>query len=160
MNEPIVAVCIRLPEGGKKTFAYTDNSEMIAAILRLNNTHRVNGRGAFSVHAIEECSIKCAERMYSMLDIQKPEGLEFTCPSCGGSRVEAVYDGVHTCEITRIDEHEDHDYGAYSSNGMIERIQCLHCGHVLSFKDGDDVDYDNLVEWMRTQMQCTVEEQE
>ena len=68
--------------------------------------------------------------------------LEFDCPKCSGIRLEAVYNGTHTCEIINIDEDGDHDYGPYSSEGNLNRIQCAHCGYVLSFPDGNEDGYE------------------
>ena len=75
--------------------------------------------------------------------------LEFICPDCGGNRLECVHDGVHSCEITALDEDGDFDYGTIESCGDVLRFQCLDCGYIVTDGYGNDiVDNIELVNWI------------
>ena len=75
------------------------------------------------------------------------KSLVFKCPKCGHNRLETVFDGVHFCEITRIDPDGDHDTGEIQSEAMVIRVQCLNCGYILEDECGP-ISYDDIVDWI------------
>lgn len=74
--------------------------------------------------------------------------VKFKCPSCGGTRLECVMDGSHTCPVTEIDSDGDFEYGPYESSADVDRWQCLTCGYTI--KDSADesiIDNEEVVQW-------------
>jgi len=44
-----------------------------------------------------------------------------------------------------IDEEGDFDYGPIDASGMVDRFQCLNCGHILP----NCIDNEDVVEWIK-----------
>jgi len=90
---------------------------------------------------------------YSITD-DAPKGLVFTCPDCGGHRLECCEDGPYVSEILNIDKEGDFDFGEINASGEVDRFQCLNCGYVLKEDDGRH-GYNNIqehlevVEWIK-----------
>ena len=74
--------------------------------------------------------------------------LIFTCPSCKSHRLECVENGNYTSEVINIADDGDFDYGEITANGMVDRFQCLDCGHVLDTDHTLD-DNEEVVEWIK-----------
>ena len=78
--------------------------------------------------------------------------LKFKCPDCRGNRIECVFDGPHSLEVTDLNESGDFEYGEYQSEAVTERWQCLNCGFVLRYQDGakeNILDVDDVVMWIK-----------
>jgi len=75
--------------------------------------------------------------------------IQFKCPKCGGTRLECIMDGIHSCPVEEIDESGDFEYGSYESEAMVDRWQCLTCGYTLM--DGKDniIDNEEVVQWCK-----------
>lgn len=69
-------------------------------------------------------------------------GKAFKCPSCGcGKLEEMMTDCVQSTNIAVVDKSGAADYeNSSTEGGVIDRIQCLECGHVVADS------YEKLVE--------------
>ncbi len=94
--------------------------------------------------------VDTTKEVYQQLNMVNPptasadDGLIFTCPECGDHRLECCEDGPYVSKVLNIDADGDFDYGPIDASGMVERFQCLNCGHVLPFTENEDV-----VEWIK-----------
>ena len=112
----------------------------------------------------ETISIDTSKEQYCHFIMVQPKpipqikSLKFICPACSSNRLECVMDGIHTSEVTNIDESGDFDYGEVQGNGEVDRWQCLECGYVLTIDDEnrspDDqeniINNEDVVEWIKT----------
>jgi len=99
--------------------------------------------------------IDTTKENYQSFDMVNPnnasadDGLIFTCPECGKHRLECCEDGSYNSEVLNIDEEGDFDYGPIDASGMVDRFQCLNCGHILP----NCIDNEDVVEWIK--MNCS-----
>jgi len=75
----------------------------------------------------------------------------FTCPNCGGYRLEEIQSGVTlSAESEGIGEGGEIEYGKKSGkDGVVERFQCVDCG----WKVPDCQDTVALFEWLRKRLE-------
>jgi len=103
--------------------------------------------GAYA-YAMPETDIQSIKDKIEKETNMEGKDLVFKCPQCSGNRLETVFDGVHSCEITRIDPDGDHDSGEIQSEAMVDRVQCLNCGYVLSDECGS-ISYEEIGTWLK-----------
>jgi len=78
-------------------------------------------------------------------DETRVNGQLFTCPACGNHMLEEVMVDVtqsaNIVDVVGDAEAADPEYSAtVSDGGVLDRIQCLYCGHVVvSDEDGPDL---------------------
>ena len=62
------------------------------------------------------------------------KGIEFKCPKCGYDTIEEIMtDVVMSTSIRDIDEGVDyHDNQFSADGGVVDRYQCVQCGHVIA----------------------------
>lgn len=82
--------------------------------------------------------------------------LKFECPNkfCQGDRLESIEENIVASSIiTHFGEEGDFDYGTPSlEDGNVCRFQCLQCGHILTYEDGNNLtENTELVEWLQKQ---------
>jgi hypothetical protein len=75
--------------------------------------------------------------------------VEFTCPKCGGHKIEEIQVGITTA--TLIDELGEGDDGAYftygeqtNEDGYVDRYQCGGCGFTIIDHTRDDLTEEGL----------------
>jgi len=104
-------------------------------------------------------NVDVEKEQYQPFNMQNPpmakseKGLIFTCPDCGGHRLECCEDGPYSSEVFNIDNDGDFDYGNIEASGTVDRFQCLSCGFVLSREDGSNIDEnEEVVEWIKSNL--------
>jgi rubredoxin len=72
--------------------------------------------------------------------------IKFVCPECGGTDLESVLDGTHSCLVTKIDVNGQHEYGPFESQGNLLRWQCADCGFMI-VDEGPILEPEDLADW-------------
>ena len=74
--------------------------------------------------------------------------IQFKCPKCGGTRLECIMNGIHSCPVTEIDDSGDFEYGDYESQADVERWQCLTCADVIQDENKHNIIHnEEVAEW-------------
>jgi hypothetical protein len=73
--------------------------------------------------------------------------MKFTCPSCGGNKIECIQDACILCTPVRVEDDGEVVYELDSmsvEDAHIDRFQCQNCGWALPVSDDVElVDYLN-----------------
>jgi len=100
-----------------------------------------------------QCGMSVFDECLNDAIVDPLDGLGFICPSCKGTRLECVMDGVHESEVLCIDPDGDFEFADTGAGDECDRFQCLICGFTLKANVGHGdyniIDHEEVVAWIR-----------